>query len=206
MSGEYAPGTTHWDGDEEPAPDEPSPDDEEDQPPRRPPVIGANWRRRTLRTYHYIHEMRENYYRPMADYLERRAGEYHSSARQPPPRSFAERSCSYQRRPRPLPRALAQRRSPPPFYQADTFSDGLLRAIGVSVPQYGKFDMTEDPVISGQLQPHKFSNHVPSTSDKILQALGVRPRSFSELPDVVEPTLTHVASEPEPELVRLMDQ
>jgi len=167
---------------------------------RRPIVIGAHWKRRAHKTYDYIHEMRESYYRPMTEYLSRRAGAYPSAARRPEPSSFAERALaavSDRHGGRPArAESRPERSPPPPPYRHNTFSDDLLAALGVPLPDLSRYDMKEDPVMTRQLKPHRFNNHVPDTQDKILLAMGVRPRDFSELPDVLEPTLTLVPNDP----------
>ena len=172
------------------------------QRPRRPLVIGANWRRRTKRTYDYIHQLREAYYEPMTDFLDRRNGGWHATARPPPARSFDERVCSSRHGPRA--RASPPPRPPPvPQYHRKTFSDDILEALGVPLPDPARLPdvrelRREDPVVRGPLRPQQFNNYIPTTSDKILEAMGVRPRGFSELPDALEPTLDQTVVKTDP--------
>ena len=176
------------------------------QRPRRPVVIGANWRRRSKRTYDYIHRLREAYYEPMTDFLDRRNGGFHAIARPPPARSFDERVLLTRHGPR-------ARASPPPRpplvpeYQRNTFSDDLLEALGVPLPDPARLpDVTElkkelkeeNSAIRGSLRLQKHNNYVSTTSDKILEAMGVRPRGFSELPEELEPSLDHMMVKTDP--------
>lgn len=69
--------------------------DDELLAPRKPLIIGANWKRRGKHTYGYIHDMCESYYRPMTDYLEQRASDRFFNHRPPKIASAVERVCNY---------------------------------------------------------------------------------------------------------------